>query len=167
MPVQLRRGRAFVWPVECGALGIFQRKGSFLEAAAKGEERRVRSQLLVPTLLFFFFSSVSITRSIFLRLSRLSLYLLFGSLTSGQSHLSFSPSSPKKLKVCPLSCRWSGLLEMECAGFGTPMIRADRLHIRGLPLRCLIADSEATARPHDKKALLLFLVGSCWRDKRD
>lgn len=87
-----------MWPVECGALGIFQRKGSFLEAAAKGEERRVRSRLLVPTLLLFSFSSVSITWSIFLRLSRLSLYLLFGSLTSGQSHLSFSPSSPKNLK---------------------------------------------------------------------
>lgn len=39
MPVQLRRGRAFVWLVECGVLGIFQRKGSFLEAPAKRERR--------------------------------------------------------------------------------------------------------------------------------
>lgn len=53
VPVQLRRGRTFVWPVECGALGIFQRKGSFLEVTAKGEEKRVRSRLLVPTLFFF------------------------------------------------------------------------------------------------------------------
>lgn len=37
--VQLRRRRAFVWPVECGTLGIFQRKGSFLDACAKRRSR--------------------------------------------------------------------------------------------------------------------------------
>lgn len=40
-----------MWPVEFGALGIFVRKGSFLEAAAKRRERAVRSRLLVPTFL--------------------------------------------------------------------------------------------------------------------
>lgn len=52
-----------MWPVECGALGIFQRKGSFLEATAKGEERRVRSRLLVPTLLFLSLLCLSLSPS--------------------------------------------------------------------------------------------------------
>lgn len=109
VPVQLRRGRTFVWPVECGALGIFQRKGSFLEVTAKGEEKRVRSRLLVPTLFFFSlsFSSVSITL-FFLRLSGLSLGLYislwishFGTIPSPlcvcQSHPVTSPLPPHLL----------------------------------------------------------------------
>lgn len=82
-----------------------------------------------------------------------------------------TPHPPLNLQVwqSQLSCRWSGLFEMECTGFGPPMIRADGLRSYGwgLPLRYLIVDLEATAPLHDREALLLFLVESCWGDKRD
>lgn len=55
--VQLRRRRAFVWPVECSTLGIFQRKGQFSGRQCQEEKQRVRSRLLVPTPLSFLFCS--------------------------------------------------------------------------------------------------------------
>lgn len=152
-----------MWLVECGALGIFQQKGSFLEAAAKGEERRVRSRLLVPTLLSSLFSA-SINHSIFLLLVFIS---VSGSScrTSGQSHLSsviiilslsrmplhliltnhFSPTlnspflsePPSMADPAVLQIMWP--FEMECAGSGSAMIRADRLFQRS---RAAMSDSE-------------------------
>lgn len=67
VPAQLRRGRTFVRSVECGAYGIFQQKGSFLAATAKGEGKRVRSQLLVPTHFFSLFPSLLSIIMFFLR----------------------------------------------------------------------------------------------------
>lgn len=59
--------------------------------------------------------------------------------------------------------KWS--FETASAGCGSAVIKADRLH-RGVPLQCLIGDLEANALLHDRGALLLFLLESCWRDKR-
>lgn len=71
VPVQLRRGRAFVWLLECGALGIFQRKGSFLEDGAKERSRGWDHGCWCPLLFFHLYHS----HSIFLGLSSLSLGL--------------------------------------------------------------------------------------------
>lgn len=138
MPVQLRRGRAFVWLVECGALGIFQWKGSFLEADAKEWSRGWDHGCWCP-LLFFYFLSLSLTvhlsgtlfpvsRSLYLSVdlslldNPISLLCLCLLCSSHQPLCSivYSQSSPR----LHLPDSAVGLCDVDCTGLGPSMIRA-------------------------------------------
>lgn len=160
VPVQLRRGRAFVWLLECGALGIFQRKGSFLEDGAKEQSRGWDHGCWCPLLFLHLYHS----HSIFLGLSSLSLglciclwisqfwtipslfcvRLLCIGLTNRSPEKQFTPSpfpEPSSGRFCCLADR-AGLFDVKCTGFGSSMIRPalkrDR-SVRGLPVA---SDSE-------------------------
>lgn len=125
--------------MECGAHGIFLQKGSFLEPCAK--ERRVRSQLVVPTLYLSLFSSP--TPPIPFSLS-FSLYIQYIPL-----------SVPENSRFVPLLLDRRGLslgLEQD---FGSQKIRVRaqcETMVRGPGASALFCDSGAE---------LLLLVKSC------